>query len=132
MEQLWHAFVGISIPKKYLPSVGDISRKPCHSQLCLRVLHKHHQRHQAAKQDYRTVRVIGSSQPGFAKGKSCWSNLVILYNETTGLLDEGGAVNTVYLDYSLTTVSRKIITEKPLTCGLEKQTMMWAENQLTE
>lgn len=116
-------FCGNQIPRKYLPNIRDTSRKPCHWQLCLRVLHKHHQRRQAAKQDYKTVRVIGSGQFGFAKGKSCWSNLVTLYNETTGLLDEGGAVNTVHLDYSLTTTSRKIITEKLLTwTGLD----LWA------
>lgn len=45
-------------------------------------------------------KVIGSSQHGFAKGKSCFTNLIIFYNNVTSLLDEGGAADAVYLNFS--------------------------------
>lgn len=45
-------------------------------------------------------KVIGSSQHGFAKGKSCFTNLIIFYNKVTSLLDEGGAADAVYLNFS--------------------------------
>lgn len=45
------------------------------------------------------------------------------YNEMTGLLDEGRAVDVVYLDFSgaCDTVSQKILIKKLLTYGLDKQ-----------
>ena len=44
--------------------------------------------------------VIGSSQPGFAKGQFCLTKLTALYNEVTSLLDEGRAVDVVCLGLS--------------------------------
>lgn len=42
--------------------------------------------------------VIGSSQHGVTKGKSCLTNLIAFYNEMTGLVDERRAVDVVYLN----------------------------------
>ena len=50
----------------------------------------------------------------------------------TGLVDKGRAVDIVDLDFSkaFDTVSHKIITDKLLVYGLDKQTVRWIENWL--
>jgi len=40
-------------------------------------------------------KVIRSSQHEFTKGKSCLTNLVAYYDDMTGWVDEGGAVDVV-------------------------------------
>ncbi|KAJ7420724.1 hypothetical protein BTVI_20593 [Pitangus sulphuratus] len=44
--------------------------------------------------------VIRSSQPGFITSKSCLTNLIAFYNYTTAWMDEGRAVDFVYLNFS--------------------------------
>ena len=44
--------------------------------------------------------VMGNSQNGFIKGKSCLLSLIVFYDETGGLVDEGRAVAAVYLVFS--------------------------------
>ena len=46
------------------------------------------------------VQGIRPSQHGFMKGRSCLTNLISFYSWVTGLVDEGKAVNVVYLDFS--------------------------------
>lgn len=57
-------------------------------------------------------KVVYNSQHRF-KGKSRLTNLINTYDEMTGLVDKGGAVDVVYLDFNKTfdTVSRKILTD---------------------
>lgn len=64
------------------------------------------------------------------KGKTCLTNLICLYNEITGLVDEGRAVGIDYLDLSkaFDTVSHKILREKLLTYGLDEQRGRWVVN----
>lgn len=38
--------------------------------------------------------------PGFTQGRSCLTSLIILYDEVTCLVDEGKALDIVYLDFS--------------------------------
>ena len=48
----------------------------------------------------RDNREIRPSQHGFTKGRSCLTNLISSYDLVTRLVDEGMAVDVVYLDFS--------------------------------
>jgi len=65
---------------------------------------------------------IRSSQNGFTKGKSCLTNLIAFYNGMTGWVDEGRAVDVVYLDFSsaFDAVSHNILLGKLRKCGLDE------------
>lgn len=67
-------------------------------------------------------KIIRSHQQGFTKGKPCSDKLPAFYNEATGLVEEGRA-NMVHLDYSeaFTSVSHKILIQKLMNYGLDKQ-----------
>jgi len=71
------------------------------------------------------TKVIGSSQHGFTKRKSCLTNLIAFYDGMTGWVDEGRAVDVVYLDFSkaFDTVSRNILLGKLRKCGLDELTV---------
>uniref|UniRef100_A0A8B9ISR9 Reverse transcriptase domain-containing protein n=1 Tax=Amazona collaria TaxID=241587 RepID=A0A8B9ISR9_9PSIT len=43
-------------------------------------------------------KVVGDSQHGFTKGKSCLTNLVAVYDGATELMDRGRAVDDIYLE----------------------------------
>jgi len=77
-------------------------------------------------------RVISSRQHGFTKGKSCLTNLIAIYDGMTGWVDEGRAVDAVYLDFSkaFNTVSHNIITGKLRKCALDEWSVRWIENWL--
>ncbi|KAK4831824.1 hypothetical protein QYF61_019347 [Mycteria americana] len=72
---------------------------------------------------------IKPSQHGFRKGRSCLTNL-IFYDKVTRLVDEGKAVDVVYLDFSkaFDTVSHSILPEKLAAHGLDGCTLRWVKN----
>ena len=81
-------------------------------------------------------KVIGSNQQGFMKEKSCSRNPISFYDERTGLVDEGSAVDVVYLNFSKSfdNFSRNILIGKlmkhrpgkwPVRCA-GKQLNCWA------
>ena len=43
---------------------------------------------------------IRPSQHGFMNGRSCLTSLISFYGKVTRLVDEGQAVDVVYLDFS--------------------------------
>lgn len=45
-------------------------------------------------------KVIGNSQHGFMKGKSCLLKHKAFHNEATALVDEGTLVDVVHVDFS--------------------------------
>ncbi|GAB0195344.1 mitochondrial enolase superfamily member 1 [Grus japonensis] len=79
-------------------------------QLILGVINKH----------VEEKEVIGSGQHGFTKGKSCLTNPIAFYDGMTSWVDEGRAVDVVYLDFSkaFDTISHNILVSKLRKCGL--------------
>jgi len=77
-------------------------------------------------------KVIRSSQHGFIKGKSCLTNLIAFYDGMTGWVDEGTAVDVVYLDFSkaFDMVLHNILLGKLKKCGLDGWSVRWIENWL--
>ncbi|KAJ7403266.1 RNA-directed DNA polymerase from mobile element jockey-like protein [Pitangus sulphuratus] len=77
-------------------------------------------------------KMIRCSQHGFTKGKPCLTNLIAFYDETTTWVDEGRAVDIVYLRFSkaFNTVSHNILIGKLRKCGLDEWTVRWVENWL--
>ncbi|GAB0207638.1 mitochondrial enolase superfamily member 1 [Grus japonensis] len=109
-------------PGNYRPvSLTSIPGKVM-EQLILGVINKH----------VEEKKVIGSGQHGFTKGKSCLTNLIAFYDGMTGWVDEGRAVDVVYLDFSkaFDTVSHNILIGKLRKCGLDEWTVRWVENWL--
>ncbi|KAK4820693.1 hypothetical protein QYF61_003613 [Mycteria americana] len=75
---------------------------------------------------------IKPSQHGFRKGRSCLTNLISFYDKVTRLLDEGKAVDVIYLDFSkaFDMVSHSILLEKLAAHGLDGCTLRWVKNWL--
>ncbi|CAM5127912.1 unnamed protein product [Eretmochelys imbricata] len=77
-------------------------------------------------------KVIRNSQHGFTKGKSCLTNLIAFYDEITGSVDEGKAVDVLFLDFSkaFDTVSHSIFVSKIKKYALDGCTTRWVESWL--
>ncbi|CAM5113306.1 unnamed protein product [Natator depressus] len=77
-------------------------------------------------------KVIRNSQHGFTKGRSCLTNLIAFYDEITGSVDEGKAVDVLFLDFSkaFDTVSHSILVSKLRKYGLDECTIKWVESWL--
>ena len=69
-------------------------------------------------------------------GRSCLTNLISFYNKVTCLVDEGKAVDVVYLDFSkaFDTVPHNILVEKLAAHGLgihsTGHTLHWVKHWL--
>jgi len=75
---------------------------------------------------------IRPSQHWFTKGRSCLTNPISFYDQLTHLMDEGKAVDVVYLDFSkaFEAVSHRILLEKLAVHGLDRYTACWVKNWL--
>ena len=75
---------------------------------------------------------IRPSQHGFTNGRSCLTNLISFYDNVTRLVDEGQAVDVVYLDFrkAFDTVPHNILVEKLAAHGLDGCTLRWVKRWL--
>ena len=78
------------------------------------------------------IQGIRPRQHRFVKGRSCLTNLISFYDWVTRLVDEGKAVDVVYLDFSkaFDTVSHSILLGKLAAHGLDRYTLLWVRNWL--
>ncbi|GAB0209701.1 mitochondrial enolase superfamily member 1 [Grus japonensis] len=83
----------------------------------------------AIKQHVQDNQVIRPSQHGFVKGRSALTNLISFYDKVTCLVDEGNAVDVVYLDFSraFDSISHSILLEKLAAHGLDGHTLHWVK-----
>ena len=72
------------------------------------------------------------SQHAFMKSRSRLTNLISFYDLVTHLVDEGKAVDVVYLDFSKAfgTVSHSILLQKLAARDLDRYTLSWVRNWL--
>ena len=66
------------------------------------------------------------------KGRSCLTNLISFYDLVTRMVDEGKAVDVVYLDFSkaFDTVSHSILLGKLAAHVLDRYSLCWVKNWL--
>ena len=72
---------------------------------------------------------IRPSQRGFTKGRSCLTNFISFYDQVTHLVDEGKAVDALYLEFSkaFDAVSHSILLEQLAAHGLDRYTLLCKE-----
>ena len=83
-------------------------------------------------QHVRDIQRIRPSQHRFMKGRLCLTNHISFYDWVTRLVDEGKAVDVVYLDFSkaFDMVSHSILLGKLSAHGLDRYTLLLVRNWL--
>ena len=76
--------------------------------------------------------LIRSSQHGFVRGKSCLTNLIEFFEEVTRNVDEGKAVDVVYMDFSkaFDKVPHGRLVKKVQSLGIDAGVIKWIQQWL--
>ena len=77
--------------------------------------------------------IIGSSQHGFVKGRSCTTNLLQFFEVITSNLDNDTAADVVYLDFAkaFDKVPHERLLRKLAACGINNHILAWIRSWLT-
>ncbi|GAB0207336.1 mitochondrial enolase superfamily member 1 [Grus japonensis] len=81
---------------------------------------------------FKNNAIITHGQHVFTNRKSCLTNLISFYDKVTCLVDEGKAVDVVFLDFSkaFDTVLHSILLDKLSNCEMSRYTVCWVKNWL--
>ncbi|KAK4832518.1 hypothetical protein QYF61_023850 [Mycteria americana] len=120
LEQVSQRSCGCPITGRFKSPIGRGFEKP--NLIVLSAITRHVEDNQGIK----------LSQRGFRKGRSCLTNLISFYDKVTHPVDEGKAVDVVYLDFSkaFDTASHSIVLEKLAAHGLYGCILRWVKNWL--
>ena len=79
-----------------------------------------------------SLALLSKDQHGFMKGRSCLTNLLETFEDVTSMLDEGGGVDMVYLDYSkaFDSVPHRRLLSKLQAYGLKGKVWEWIQDFL--
>ena len=77
--------------------------------------------------------LIRDSQHGFVRGRSCLTNLIEFFEEVTRCVDEGSAVDVVYMDFSkaFDKVPHGRLVKKVNSHGIQGNLIKWIQNWLS-
>jgi ribonucleases P/MRP protein subunit RPP40 len=77
-------------------------------------------------------KLIRSTQHGFTKGRSCASNLLCFLEKVTSQLDNGAAIDVIYLDFAkaFDTVPHKRLKKKLKAHGISGKLLRWIASWL--
>ena len=76
--------------------------------------------------------MLKGSQHGFVSKRSCFTNLLSFFEKVNGWVDEGEAVDVIYLDFrkAFDTVPHKRLMQKIKACGISGLVYDWIESWL--
>ena len=78
--------------------------------------------------------LIGNTQHGFVKGRSCTTNLLDFFEEVTNNLDNGTPTDIIYLDFAkaFDKVPHERLLAKLKSCGIDGTVLSWIRSWLTD
>ncbi|GAB0204970.1 mitochondrial enolase superfamily member 1 [Grus japonensis] len=112
------------MPPQVLWKLADVLAMP------LSIIFEKSWRTEEVPEDWRKASVTPVQWSTWIHQGSCLTKPIAFYDGMTGWVDEGRAVDVVYLDFSkaFDTVSHNILKGKLRKCGLDEWTVGWIDN----